>query len=308
MTVTTIPVGATGQFLEGWEVNGAVRESVSLTDPTNSSGVAEIVSSQPIAAYGLPVWVQGTPNVGVAGTVVAQITSSIPFYVAQSSGPWDVRGGIAVTNVPTVNVTNVPAIQGGVAVTNTPTVNVTNVPAVNITTSIPFFVAQSSAPWSVNISTAPQPTGTTMVNIVSTVTQASNVVSSLPMYVTQSSAPWFFVETVSTNAGVNATSISLLAHLNTTVIKAGKGNLYGYQISNFGSTSLFVNLANASSAVVASTARFLWRVGVASSTSVQGVLDVPANFSTGITMFTTQAPWNLTAPAGSTGVVNLTYF
>jgi hypothetical protein len=87
------------------------------------------------------------------------------------------------------NVTNVPlvTVQGtsSVNVLNVPTVNVTNVPAVNITTSIPFFVAQSSGPWTIS------PTGTTMVNIVSTITQNTNITSSIPFFVAQSSlAPW----------------------------------------------------------------------------------------------------------------------
>lgn len=93
MNVTTIPVGTTGQFLEGVAVSTGVRESVILTSPTDPNGFAEIVSTQPIGFYGLPVWLQGTPSVSVAalpaisGSVSSQIVSSIPFYVSQSSAP-----------------------------------------------------------------------------------------------------------------------------------------------------------------------------------------------------------------------------
>lgn len=179
MTTTTIPVGSTGQLLEGLLVNGAVRESVVLADPETADAFAKVVSSQPINFYGLPVWMQGTPSVSVAalpaitgtvslqgtssvnvvssaphaivGTVSTQIISSIPFFVAQSSAPWTMNGALAVTNSPNVNVTNVPAVT--------------------ITSSIPFFVAQSSAPWSVHTKQALQALAPTSTNISTTSAQ-----------------------------------------------------------------------------------------------------------------------------------------
>lgn len=228
-TATSAPIGSTGMSLEGVAVNtpagnNLFRESVVIADPNQPDGYAQVVSTQPIQGYGLPVWILGSHSISgttqVSGTVSTQIVSSIPFYVSQSSAPWTMNGAIAVTsnvtiqgtssvnvlNTLTANVTNVPLVtvqgtssvnvissvahaisgtvstqvvssipffvaqssapwlmNGALAVTNSPNVNVTNVPAINITSSIPFFVAQSSAPWT--------------VNIVSTITQTVNVAS-----------------------------------------------------------------------------------------------------------------------------------
>ena len=310
ITVTSVPVGSTGLLLEGTQVGAAIRESVVLSDPETADGFAKVVSTQPTAEYGLPVWIQGTPSVGISGTASTQIVSSIPFYVAQSSAPWTVNGGMAVTNVPTVNVTNVPlvTVQGtsSVNVISSAPHAIVGTVSTQIISSIPFFVAQSSGPWDmrggVSVTNSP--------NVNVTNVPAVNITSSVPFYVAQSSAPWFFVETVSTNAGVNSTSLVLIATLNTTVVKAGKANLYGYDVSNFASTSLFIKLANASSAVIASTAAILYRIGVAPSSNAFVSFDMGVTFSTGITMFTTRNPWaaDLTAPLGSTATVTLTYF
>ena len=60
MTVTSAPIGSTGQSLDGFGVNAnvpdAFRESVVLTDPTDPLAVVSIVSTQPISFYGVPVW------------------------------------------------------------------------------------------------------------------------------------------------------------------------------------------------------------------------------------------------------------
>lgn len=369
MNVTTLPVGNTGQFLEGVAVSTGVRESVILTSPTDPNGFAEIVSSQPINFYGLPVWLQGSPNVNVTnnpavsvsamppvsvsgtsqvfgtvstqivssiplniassvphaivgtsqifGTVSSQIISSIPFFVAQSSAPWLMNGALAVTNSPNVNVTNVPAVtitssipffvaqssspwgvNGAISVTNAPNVNVTNVPAVNISSSIPFFVAQSSAPWSMNVST---------IGSVST-----QVVSSIPFFVSQSSAPWSFVETVSTAGGMNATTISLQANLNTTVVKATPGQVYGILGVNFGSTNVFVRFLNASTAAtaIASTGVALVNFGMQISTSPYNNYDAGIPFSAGIAIITQQQPYTASssvAPTASTATITILF-
>lgn len=330
MNVTTLPVGSTGQFLEGVAVSSGVRESVILTSPLDANGFAEIVSTQPITAYGLPVWLQGTPTIVVGGGVLTaqtvptgttqvfgttstQVVSSIPFYVSQSSAPWSMIGAIAVTNVPTVNVTNIPAVNittsipffvaqssapwtmnGGVQVTNSPNVNVTNVPAVNITSSIPFFVAQSSGPWSVVGTTSP------------------NIVSSIPFFVAQSSAPWSFVETVSTAGGMSATTIALAATLNTTVVKASPGQVYGILGSNVGSSNVFVRMLNASTAAtaIASTGVAVLNFGIPISTSPYNNYDAGVPFSAGITIITQQQPYTAStsvAPTASTATITILY-
>jgi hypothetical protein len=329
-TQTSAPIGSTGQSLEGVAVNTGAgtdlfRESVVLTDPNDPDAYGVVVSTQPQAMYGPGVWVQGTPNVSVAalpaisltgttqvfGTTSTQIVSSIPFYVAQSSAPWDVRGAVAVTSNVTVQgtssvnvISSIPffvaqssspwTFNGGVSVTNSPTVNVTNVPQVNITTSIPFFVSQSSAPWSVTGTTSP------------------NVVSSIPYWVSQSSSPWAFVETVSTAGGMSATTIALIATLNTTVVKATPGQVYGILGSNIGSSNVFVRILNASTAAtaIASTGVAVVNFGIPISTSPYNNYDTGIPFSAGITIITQQQPYTAStsvAPTASTATITVLF-
>jgi hypothetical protein len=320
MTVTTIPVGATGQLLEGWEVNGAVRESVTLTDPANPDAAAEIVSSQPIAVYGLPVWVQGTPNVGIAGTVPVsgqtstQIVSSIPIYVAQSSAPWTMNGGIAVTSAVTVQGTS------SVNVISSAPHAIVGTVSTQIVSSLPMYVSQSSAPWSmnggvavtntptVNVSTMPGLSGTTMVNVVSTVPQTFNVsvastqiISSVPMYVAQSTAVWTVSPYATTLGGGNMTTIVCGANLNTTVIKAGPGQIYSINVSYFGSSTAYVKLCNNSTAVAPASAVTKMIIGLQSSTCVAHSFPVGSEYSTGILMYTIRTPF--AAGSGTTGIL-----
>lgn len=382
MNVTTLPVGTTGQFLEGVAVSTGVRESVILTSPTDQNAFAEIVSSQPIPMYGLPVWLMGNPTVSTTpqtvnvSVVANEITSSIPFYVSQSSSPWLMNGGIAVTNTPTVNVTNVPLVtvqgtssvnvissaphaivgtvstqvvssipffvaqssapwlmNGALAVTNSPNVNVTNVPAVNISSSIPFFVAQSSGPWLVNgslsVTNAPNVNVTNVpaVNITSSIpffvaqssspwsvvgTTTPNIVSSIPYWVAQSSAPWAFSEVASTAGGTNATTIALAANLNTTVVKASAGQVYGVFGSNVGSSNVFVRLYNISTAAltIASSAVPLLVFGMPVSTSPLVLFDMAVAFNAGISLIAQQQPYTASssvAPTASTATITILY-
>ena len=324
-TVTTVPVGSTGILLEGLDVNGAVRESVVPADPETADAFQRIVSTQPASdTYGPAVWVQGTPNVSVGALPGINIVSSIPFYVAQSSSPWDIRGGVQVSSIGTVStqiISSIPffvaqssdpwAMNGGVAVTNSPNVNVTNVPAVNITSSIPFFVAQSSAPWDVrggiNVSShaavaSTWPLNTTMVNVV----------SSIPFFVSQSTASWQCVETVSTSGGTNATTRCFLANLNTTVIKASAGQVYGIMGANNGSSNVYVRFYEASAAanVIASTGAPRIIYGLLASSTPNVMFDVGVSFSSGITILTQQQPFTATtsiAPTASTAVITIFY-
>lgn len=217
MNVTTIPVGTTGQFLEGVAVSTGVRESVILTSPTDPNGFAEIVSTQPIGFYGLPVWLQGTPSVSVAalpaisGSVSSQIVSSIPFYVSQSSAPWTMNGGIAVTNTPTVNVTNVPlvTVQGtsSVNVISSAAHAISGTVSTQVVSSIPFFVAQSSAPWTMNGAMAV----TNSPNVNVTNVPAVNITSSIPFFVAQSSGPWTMNLSSVAGTAVSTAAAGLLA-------------------------------------------------------------------------------------------------
>src|SRR5215831_8949460 len=103
-TVTTIPVGSTGELLEGLLIGNAIRESVVPADPSDPNGWAAITSTAPTAGtplYGYNVWVQGgtlstSANVSVTVNVtstVGVITSSVPMWVSQSTTPWVVSSG-----------------------------------------------------------------------------------------------------------------------------------------------------------------------------------------------------------------------
>lgn len=293
MNVTTLPVGTTGQFLEGVAVSTGVRESVILTSPTDPDGFAEIVSTKPVSQYGLPTWAQGTTE--VFGAVSTQIVSSIPFYVSQSSNPWTVNGGIAVTNVPTVNVTNVPLVT----VQGTSSVNVLNVPTVNVT-NVPLVTVQ----------------GTSSVNVISSVAHAisgtvsTQIVSSIPFFVAQSTSIWPCAETVSTSGGTNATTLCFAANLNTTIVKASAGQVYGVMGTNQGSSNVYVRFFATSTAPIASTAVPKMIFGMTVSTNPSSMFDVGVSFSTGIAILTQQQPFTATsalAPTASTAVITIFY-
>lgn len=203
MTVTSTPIGNTGQSLDGFAVNAnvpaAFRESVVITDPTDPLGAVAVVSTQPISFYGIPVWIQGTPNfsstvnitstVNVTNTVTisasTQIISSIPLIVSQSTTPW------LVSTAP-IALVGTSQVFGTVST--------------QVVSSIPFFVSQSTSPWVV--STAPiAVTGTTQV-FGGTSTQ---IVSSIPLLVTQTatSTPWIVAGTTSVNVLGTASTFPL---------------------------------------------------------------------------------------------------
>lgn len=144
-TFTSAPIGSTAQSLDGLNVSTAggpalFLEAVAIGDPTDGGALAPVSST-----LGLSVNVASTVAQAVNVSVVAnQITSSIPFYVAQSSGPWSVQG---TTNV-----------QG------TSSVNLLGTASTQIISSIPFYVAQSSAPWTVVATATVQ--GTSSVNVL----------------------------------------------------------------------------------------------------------------------------------------------
>lgn len=326
-TVTSIPVGSTGLNLEGLQVTAGIRESVVFADPSDDNAFGAIVSTQPANQYGPAVWLQGTPNVSVAALPGVSIVSSIPFYVAQSSSPWAVNGGVAVTSNVTIQGTSSVNILGTPTVTvqGTSSVNVlgsipgttmvnivsTVTQGANITSSIPFFVAQSSAPWTVNgsVSVSSQPAVSSSWPLSTTM---ANIVSSIPFFVAQSSGPWSFVETVSTAGGVTATTIALQGNLNTTVVKASAGQLYGVLGTNVGSSNVFVRFLNASTAAtaIASTGVAVVNFGVPVSSSPFNNYDAGIAFGAGITIITQQQPFTATtsvAPTASTATVTILF-
>lgn len=349
MSVTSAPIGSTAQSLDGFavdaEVVSAFRESVVITGPNVSTEIVVPTSTQPIDVYGLPVWMLGTPTVNVTSTpqpagttqvfgqvssfaanvastfavnnpatVSTQIVSSIPFFVAQSSAPWDVRGNVGVTSFPavasTVVVSSVPHALVG-------TSQVFGTVSTQVVSSLPIFVSQSSAPWTmqgaVNVSSQTAVSssfavGTTMVNVISTVAQAvnvtvvaNNITSSIPLIVAQSSGPWLISPYATTAGGGNMTTVVCGAGLNATVIKAGPGQIYSINVSYFGSSQAFVKLANNSTAVSVSTAATKMLIGLQSSTNIAHSFPVGSEYQTGITMYTIRTPF--AAGSGTTGIL-----
>ena len=365
MSVTSAPIGSTGQSLDGFSVDAnvlqAFRESVVITDPTDSTGAAPVSST-----YGLTVNVASTvaqvvnvsTTVTVSGANSTQIISSIPFYVAQSSAPWTINGGVEVSSnaqlsgtsqifgsVSTQIVSSIPFYVSQstnawqVQATNTiSTQTVSSIPLIvaqsttpwvvsgstQIVSSLPLFVTQSSAPWSmigaINVSshTAVASTwalNTTMTNVVSSipyivaqstdpwrVSGSTQVVSSIPFFVAQSSAPWSVVQTVSTAGGATATTIVCVVGLNSTVIKSTAGQIYGYSLSNFGGSPVFVKVCNTTQTGPASTQPLVFMAACGVSTAVTESLGQGVPFSQGITIYTVINPF--AAGAGTTGVLS----
>lgn len=350
MTVTSAPIGTTGQSLDGFAVNAnvadAFRESVVITGPNVSTEIVVPTSTQPIVEYGLPVWLMGASPalagttqvyggvssypVGVASTVVVssvphalvgtsqvfggvssfplgvastfavnnpgtvstQIISSIPFFVAQSSAPWSIIGGVQVTN--TVVVSSLPSALVG-------TSQVFGIVSTQVISSIPFFVAQSSAPWTFNggINVSSQSAVSSSFPIGTTSTQ---VVSSIPYFVAQSTFPWIMSPTASSGGGGNPTTMVCGANLNTTVIKAGKGQVYSVSISYFGSSNAYVKLCNVSTAAPSSSSPTMLLFGLQSSTTVFHSFPLGTEFATGITMYTVRTPFD--NARGTTGILS----
>jgi hypothetical protein len=227
-TFTSAPIGSTGQSLHGTSVSTSAGpilfleivvlflEIVGIGDPSDGGAIAPVSSTTGLTVNvastvaqavnvsvvansitsSIPFWVsQSSAPWSVSGTVSTQVVSSIPFYVAQSSGPWSVAG---TTNV-----------QG------TSSVNVLGTVSSQVISSIPFIVSQSSGPWSVAGTTNVQGTssvnvlgnvtvqGTSSVNVLSTA--STQVISSLPFWVSQSSAPWTI------GGGINVTAAAFAA-------------------------------------------------------------------------------------------------
>jgi hypothetical protein len=139
-----------------------------------------------------------------------------------------------------------------------------------------------------------------------------NVVSSIPFFVAQSSAPWIFSEVASTAGGLQTLVLALQANLNTTVVKASAGQIYGIHGTNIGSSNVFVRFYAASSAanVIASTAVPIKVFGIPASSAPAINNDMGIACSTGITILTQQQPFTASssiAPTASTAVITILY-
>jgi len=294
----------------------------------------------------------------VTNTISTQVISSIPYFVAQSSAPWTMNGGVTISSVPTVSTQIVSSLPILVAQSTSPwtvggTVSsqiVSSLPILvsqstspwtvggtvssQIVSSLPILVAQSTSPWTIGGTVSSQITSSIplIVALTSTATAVIstwplnttqvNIVSSIPLFVAQSSAPWRETldggNLVSTAGGLTATTLVLANTLNTTVIKANQGKLYGVSLTSISSSNCFVRFYAASAAanVIASTGVPLYTLGVFASTIaktdrqtedwVSGI-----NFSTGITIIAQQQIFTATtpvAPTASTCLLTVQYF
>lgn len=111
---------------------------------------------------------------------------------------------------------------------------------------------------------------------------------------------------------MSATTIALQGTLNTTVVKATPGQLYGILGANFGSTNIFVRVYNTSTAAttIASTGVPLVNWGMLISTSPYNNYDAGIPFSAGITIITQTLPYTASTspnPAASTATITLLF-
>src|SRR5712691_4703858 len=183
---TSAPIGSTAQSLDGLNVSttggpALFLEAVAIGDPTDGGALAPVSST-----VGLSVNVASTVAQAVNVSVVAnQITSSIPFYVAQSSAPWSVNATATVQGTSSAQiVSSIPfyVAQSSAPWTVTATATVQGTSSAQIISSIPFFVAQSSAPWTVTATATVQ--GTSSVNVIGNITiqgtSSVNVLGAIP--------------------------------------------------------------------------------------------------------------------------------
>src|SRR5712691_8433816 len=267
---TSAPIGSTAQSLDGLNVSTSggpalFLEAVAIGDPTDGGALAPVNST-----VGLYVNVASTVAQATNVSVVAnQITSSIPFYVAQSSGPWSVQG---TTNV-----------QG------TSSVNVLGTASTQIISSIPFYVAQSSAPWTVTATATIQGTS------------SAQIISSIPFFVAQSSAPW----TVTATATVQGTS-SVNVIGNITIQGTSSVNVLGAipgttQVNVVSSLALTIQ-GTSSVNVISSVVHTVTIQGTSSAQVLGGALNVSAAIFSAAAA--AAAPANVVYMGGRTATTN----
>lgn len=269
MSVSSAPIGNTGQALDGFVAPTNFREAVVITDPNDQFGVAPVVSTQPLSGYALPVWIQGTPNfsstVNITSTVnvtsnisvatSTQIVSSIPLLVSptDSTFPWIVSP-IGTTNVNIVSSIALRATIISGAITASGNVSTT------IISSIPLLVSQTatSNPWVVSNQ------GTTFVNVVSTVPQSvtigtvssfplsttqvfgtvsTQIVSSIPIFVSQSTNPWTVVLPGTTMVNVVSTVPQSITIGTVSTFPLSTTQVFG-QVSSFAFGTTNVNIVS----------------------------------------------------------------
>jgi hypothetical protein len=338
-TFTSAPIGSTAQSLDGLNVSTAggpalFLEAVAIGDPTDGGALAPVSST-----VGLSVNVASTVAQAVNVSVVAnQITSSIPFYVAQSSGPWSVQGTTNIQGTSSVSVLGTASTQiissipfyvaqssapwtvvATATVQGTSSVNVLNVPTVNVT-NVPLVTVQGTS--SVNVLGNITIQGTSSVNVLGAIPSTSfvSISSTIPLNVVGTSSVnilgtvpitgtsfVFNTPTASTAGGLTRTLKTSLADTNSTVAKASAGMVYSYSVGNAGSTWVWLKLMDSPTAIPVTSATFIAKIGVPASTQVSQEFAYGLAFSTGIYVALTGKPDNQdnTAVTASTCVINL---
>jgi hypothetical protein len=127
-----------------------------------------------------------------------------------------------------------------------------------------------------------------------------------------SSLPFLAIPTASSTGGTNSFTATLLANLNTTVVKAGPGTVYGIQGSNIGSSNVFVRMYQSSTApsTIASSGVPAMIFPMPVSTNPFFECTVGVTFSSGISFITQQQIYTATtalAVLASTATITILY-
>ena len=277
-----------------------VQGSSSVTPLTALPGTSAVylVSTQPLT---LTATVQGTSSVNLltGGVVTATVqgTSSVSLL----------SGGTVTATVQ--GTSSVSVLGGGTISTFT-----------NITSTLPHAVTQSSAPWTVNVSSVGTLAGTTSVNLGQTTaaysipvvlpaaaqaisgtvtvqgTSSVNVLGLIPG-TTQVNVVSSAVHSVNLLGGATISSYAIGATaggvslgrrlcistgVNTSIVKSSAGQVFGWWAGNTSAAVSYLKLANASSAVQISSAAILLTIPIPTNNQAYGYFDQGIPFSTGI--------------------------
>lgn len=323
MTVSSAPIGNTGQSLDGFVAPVNFRESVVITDPNDQFGISTVVSTQPITGYAIPVWIQGTPNFSSTVNVTSIVNVSTSLSGNISSFAVNPLPGTTMVNV----VSTVPqTITIGTVSTfplsttqvfgtvSTFTVNqqagtsqVFGTVSTQIVSSIPLLVSQTatSNPWTVVLP------GTTMVNVVSTVPQSITIgtVSTFPLGITStqiiSSIPLLVSQTATSNPWTVQGQVSSFP-IGTTfvnVVSTVPQSITVGQVSSFAVNSLpgttMVNVVSTVPQTITIGTVSTFPLGI---TSTQIISSIPLL----VTQSATSNPWVISsAPIAITGTTQV---
>lgn len=298
-----------------WTINGSINVSAGGTAGTQY--LQNTVTTAPTGTIAMAVNAANSTR-----SLVVDANDSLKVNIA-STVPQNILGAINISSATAV-VSTALVTFGTTAVFlgqttgafSMPVVLASNVTTgVQITSSLPLLVAQSTNPWTMNLTQVGSTTvllGATTNAFSIPVVIASNQASVL-VTASQSSPPWQVTISSRANGGYTATTIALANNLNTTVIKTGATTLYDFHMGNMGSTNCFVRLYDSSTAanVIASTSIAKYTFASLSSTVTDQTFATPGlAFSTGITIITQQQPYTATtsiAPPASSVVLSIGY-